>query len=122
MSHPPVQFMKAHQRVIRERIAEADPRPQLVSLDGFRVRQITRDQAESVILKYEWLGTMNRPLACYGLFSPDSDAVLGVACFGKSGGSKAASSILGPDFANSAICLERGACVHWAPDRAPSFL
>ncbi len=41
----------------------------MLSLDDAYVREITVKQAKPIILRYEWLGTMNRPQSCYGLFS-----------------------------------------------------
>ena len=59
------------------------PQPVPESLDGFHVEQITREEAEPIIMKYEWLGTMNSfPVATYGLRSPSGE-LHGVACFGR---------------------------------------
>lgn len=112
--------MICHQRKIRDEIAETDDRP-VATLAGAYVSQITREQAESVILVYEWLGTMPKVTrACYGLFTADAD-LIGVAIFGNGGGSNAR-NLCGEERAGKAICLERGACVHWAHPHAASFL
>jgi hypothetical protein len=101
----------AHQRVIRERAEAVDPRPPLASLDGCTVAPVTRQQAQPIILRYEWLGTMGRAKVWYGLRAPDGE-LLGVVGFGGTA----------PRDLRGAVVLERGACVHWAPRNAASFL
>jgi hypothetical protein len=71
----------AHQRIIRERAALQDPRPELESLAGCTVEPVTREQAKPIILRYEWLGTMGRARVWYGLHAPDCE-LLGVVGFG----------------------------------------
>ena len=113
--------MKCHQRKIRDAAMVADPRPVQTSLDGCEVRPCTYEQAEKIILAYEWLGSMpTAGLAFYGLFTPD-DEQIGVACFGRGSGSNSG-NLCGPVYRDLAICLERGACVHWAHPHAGSFL
>jgi len=58
----------AHQRVIRLALAD---RPPLTSLAGCTVRAITTAEAEPIIVRYEWLGTLARAtVACYGCTAP----------------------------------------------------
>lgn len=111
---------KAHQRIIRENLSEVEPREQLRNLRGCRVEQISTDAARSVILKYEWLGTMGRCVATYGLLTEDDD-LLGAAVFGWPAAVQSR-DICGKQNRQLAICLERGACVHYAPSNAASFL
>lgn len=111
---------KAHQRVIREEMAHREPRRQMASLRGCWVEPITREEAESIILKYEWLGTMGRGVAAYGLRAPGGE-LLGTAVFGWPSAVQSR-DICGREYREVAICLERGACVHWAPSNAASFL
>lgn len=111
---------KAHQRVIRERQAALEPRPQMQSLAGCWVEPITREEAEAVILKYEWLGTMGRSVATYGLRGPGGD-LLGTAVFGWPSAVQSR-DICGREYREVAVCLERGACVHYAPKNGASFL
>jgi hypothetical protein len=111
---------KAHQRVIREQHALREPRPQIANLNGCGVVPIDRAEAESVILKYEWLGTMGRSVAMYGLRGADGD-LLGAAVFGWPS-SVESRDICGKERRELAICLERGACVHYAPKNAASYL
>jgi hypothetical protein len=83
------------------------------------VRAITKREAESIILKYEWLGTMGRGVATYGLDSPMG--LLGAAVFGWPSAIESR-DICGRENRSLAVCLERGACVHYAPSNASSFL
>jgi hypothetical protein len=112
--------MKCHQRKIRETETATDPRTVPPTLDGFTVRQIERWEAEPIIMRYEWLGTMNRfPVAFYGLVAPDGE-IHGVACFGRGNGTNAGKITDHPDA--KPVSLERGACVHWSHPHAPSML
>ena len=108
-----------YQRVIRDSIAAKEPRPTLPRLAAPEVRVIPSRQAKEVILKYEWLGTMGRAVICVGLF--DKGELLGAVCFGWPG-SPESRDICGSEHRGKAICLERGACVHWAPKNAGSYL
>lgn len=91
------------------------------SLDGVVVRQVSREEAEQVIYQYEWLGTMPTVArAYYGLLTNEGE-IVGVVCFGVGGGSNAA-NICGPEYRDVTVCLERGACVHWAHPHAGSKL
>lgn len=110
----------AYQRAIREVEAAREPREQLASLAGCDVKAISPDEARRVILRYEWLRSMGRAAACYGLVS-GAHELLGVACFGWPG-SPESRDICGREHRERAVCLERGACVHWAPSNAASFL
>ena len=84
--------------------------------DNAIVKQITRDTALPIILKYEWLGTLpvNFIKFC-GLYF--DGALSGVTCFVevKFGGKYTLWNY-------PAICLGRGACVHWCPDWGGSYL
>jgi hypothetical protein len=108
-----------HQRAIRDAVAAVEPRPILPRLVAPTVKVITSEHAKEIILKYEWLGTMGRSVICVGLF--DSGELLGVVCFGWPG-SNESRGLCGDGFRDKAICLERGACVHWAPKNAGSYL
>ncbi len=106
----------AHQRKIAEVLRGLEPRKAPASLDGFTVGLCTRDEALPIILKYEWLGNMGKAKHFVALRSPER-AVYGVACFGHGPGGGIRNVIGEP-----ALCLERGACVHYAPRNAASFL
>ncbi len=105
----------AHQAKIRRREATLDPRPPIESLEGCRVAPISHEQAAEIIERYEWLGAMGHPQACYGLLGPTGE-ILGAVSFGRAGSQHPMVTDV------SEICLERGACVHWAPKNAASFL
>jgi hypothetical protein len=107
---------RAHQRIIREAFAKKEPRQNVESLTGYSVETITRMAAIPVILRYEWLGTMGRSTFYVGLISPDRE-LHGVVCFGHGPAGNIRKRIGEPAF-----CLERGACVHYAPRNAASFL
>ena len=67
------------------------------------------------------LGTMpNIPQYQYGLFTLENE-IVGVACFGIGHGSRSR-LLCGEENMSKVICLERGACVHWAHPHAASFL
>jgi hypothetical protein len=110
----------AHQRLIREQRAVEHPRAILSSLAGCRVEPITTDEAKRIILEYEWLGTIGRAKAAYGLLTPDGE-VIGVAVFGWPAAAQSR-DVCGPELRENAVCLERGACVHYAPANSASFL
>ena len=108
---------KCYQRHIREVWAEWEPHIPIASLKEAKVEQITRSEAESIILKYEWLagvGTaapMGRGIsAYYGLKL--NGGLLGASCWGRMGG--AVGNICGEEFSKQTVCLMRGACVAWA--------
>lgn len=93
-----------------------EPREIATSLDGFSIGTISRDEAMQIILRYEWLGTMGNSQEFIGLWSRERE-LYGVACFGFGPGGPIRNLIGEP-----ALCLERGACVHYAPRNAASFL
>jgi hypothetical protein len=116
---------KCYQRHIRELWAELEPRETLPSLKGATVSQINREQAESIILKYEWLAGDPRnknPLgrgvqAYYGLWL--NGELLGANCLGRIGGG--VGNICGKYLKQTGY-LMRGACVPHAPKNAASFM
>jgi hypothetical protein len=111
----------AHQRLIREAEAIRDPCPVMATLDGCTVARIGVAEARPMIARYEWLGTMPRaPVAFYGLRTPIGE-LAGVVAFGYGGGN-ASADLCGTEWRQQAICLQRGACTHWAHPHAASFL
>jgi hypothetical protein len=117
---------KCYQRHIREVWGDFENKPQLLSVAKARVERITREEAESIILKYEWLAGDSRtkaPMgrgisACYGL-KLDGE-LLGANCFGAMGGK--VGDICGVGYEDKTVCLMRGACVPHAPKNAASVL
>jgi hypothetical protein len=108
--------MQAHQKNIHDRLTASNPRPRAPDLHGFSVGTISRQDALQIILRYEWLGNIGRTSHFIGLLSPTRE-LQGVACFGHGPAGYVRALIGSP-----ARCLERGACVHWAPPNAASFL
>jgi hypothetical protein len=118
--------MIAHQRVIRERHAQ-EPEPLLAEkvrlaqlFDNATVKEISKAEAKTIILKYEWLGNMGVTDCAFGLYF--GKYLAGVACFGRTAGTKTAESVCGRDYAHMVRVLNRGACVHWAHRHSASFL
>jgi hypothetical protein len=117
----PILAPVAHQARIREREAAADPRPQMATLEGSTVEQIPFAEAKALILRYEWLRSMpTGTLACYGLRTHGGD-LAGVVAFAR-GPAPESHDLCGPENRDLAVCLARGACVHWAHPNAASFL
>lgn len=114
----------SYQRAIREVVAarEGAPAGAPATMADAQVTPITNKQAAEIILKYEWLGTMGRPQAAYGLWLPVGGVytLAGAMCFGFATGSQAG-NVCGSAYSTKAIALERGACVHWAPKNAASW-
>ena len=116
--------IKAHQRVIMEKM-EIEESHNLfgkwwedidISKPNAIIKQVIRQQALPVIIKYEWLGTLPANCNNYcGLYF--GSALAGVVCFvpSKFGGRYTLWNY-------PAICLGRGACVHWCPDWGGSYL
>ena len=101
----------AHQRRIREREAERDPRPVMATLDGCTVAEIAYAEAKTFVTRYEYLRTMP-PVTrtCYGLRTPEGD-LAGVVVFAV-GHSPESGDLCGREHRNKAICLARCACAH----------
>lgn len=114
-----------YQRAIREVLAERETVPNGApsTLEGAYVKAIPNSVATPIILRYEWLGTMGRATASYGLYVPIQGVptLAGVACFGWPGGVESR-DICGKDRRHLAVALERGTCVPWAPKNSASFL
>lgn len=127
---------KCYQRHIREVWEERDGRGYPCTPDcrkgcthfprGSReVRKITREEAASIILKYEWLAADPKnksPLGrgietYYGLFL--NGELIGANCFGRMGAQ--IGNICGPHYVDKTGYLMRGACVPHAPMHAASF-
>jgi hypothetical protein len=106
----------AYQRIIRDTLSAHDPKPVPPSLAQYSVETITRVKAEPLILQYEWLRNIGRTTLFVGLMSSERQ-LHGVACFGYGPAGPIRKLIGAPAF-----CLERGACVHYAPANAASFL
>ena len=123
--------MKAHQRKIREQIAEQDSdffplfgkywESLDINIKKTIVKPIDYKTAEKIILKYEWLGTM--PTYSTHYFGIYFDGVCGgVVIFGISLPRSVLESICGKEYLEKVRVLSRGACVHWTPIGSASKL
>jgi hypothetical protein len=93
----------------------------MATLEGSTVEQITYPEARAIAIRYEWLRTMpTGTRACYGLRAPSGE-LAGVVVFAE-GPVPESGDICGREHRDFAICLARGACVHWAHPHAASFL
>ncbi len=120
--------MKAHQKIIREKMA--DSKDDLfgdllwenldLRIEKSVVKEISYKTAQFIINDYEWLGNMGTTEYAYGIFW--QNFLGGAVCFGRTGGTNVYSSVCGPQYAQHAITLCRGACVHWAHEHAASKL
>ncbi len=119
---------KAHQRLVREeRALLPDPlleEKQKLAKDftHAEVRQISYDDAKTVILRNEFLGSLGSASGkyCYGLFF--GDYLGSVVCFGSTAGTKVAASVCGPEYADKVITLVRGASEPWSHEHSASRL
>lgn len=90
---------KAHQRFIRERMAE-QPDPRLdekkalaANFENAVIREVSYEEAKNLILANEWLGTVGTSENCFGLFF--GRHVAGACCFGRSAGTNVYASVCG---------------------------
>jgi hypothetical protein len=116
----------AHQRIIRERLAEQDTtspsEDQWESLDrsiqNAVVREISVSEARPIIEKYEWVGRLSSCIvACFGIFFDNvcGGVVVYSADYGENLGVWDEYGYTG-----KIVCLSRGACAHWAHKHAGS--
>ncbi len=110
---------KAHQRRIRETLAEVEP-AFAADIETAVVKEFGVSEARTIIQKYEWLGTMPAFIVrCFGIF-------FNGICGGAVIYSTEYAENLGVwdkfDFTGKIICLSRGACVHWAHPHSASKL
>jgi hypothetical protein len=122
---------KAHQRKIREKIAKKRPNPAASAFfDNVKypeadikkaiLKEITYQQAKSIILVYEWLGTMGITHKYYGIFYEHDLA--GAICFGSFSSMNTYECYIGEKYKDNGIQLTRGACSHWSHPHSGSKL
>jgi hypothetical protein len=117
--------LKCHQRKIRDEKAKT-PLPDehlriaAATYNNATLREITFEEAKTIILDYEWLQNMGSTRYAVGMFF--GEYLAGVACFGCTAGSNVTKSICGKEHASKVLTLVRGTCVHWAPKDAASFM
>ncbi len=109
---------KAHQRVVRERMAEqpgadiAEKRRLAADFKNAVVREISYEEARNLIVANEWLGNMGTTEFSFGLFF--GTHLAGTVCFGRTAGTHVAASICGFEHRHKVATLCRGACCFWA--------
>ncbi len=123
-----------HQRKMRDKEAEGDPRQPDTEIN-YTIEKIDADEANAFILRYEWLGTPGHPIARYCARDPNHN-VAAVALFGKPHAQsasitrkidthyiKANGALAAEDraYMDTVVCLERGACSHWAHPHTGSW-
>lgn len=114
---------KAHQRIVRER----GPRqaglfapPNVTKAGQGLVREIDGPTAATIILEYEWLGTMpSVPLHYFGLFF---DGVLGGAVVYAAEPTENTGNWDRYGYTGKILLLARGACAEWTPPNSASRL
>jgi hypothetical protein len=120
---------KCFQREIREAQAIKEPREQDATLD-YTISTIGQAEAATFILKYEWLGTSGHPAARYCARNEFGE-VVAVAILSAPANLQAAGvcRAIDPDnlsdedrsYLRTVVCLERGACAHWAHPHTASW-
>jgi hypothetical protein len=117
---------KAHQRIVLELVtASSDPlldekHKMAAHLSQAVVREITREEANPLILQYEYLGNAGSARIFYGLFAGPHLAC--VVAFGSTAGTKVAESVCGKEHASKVIELVRGCRTPWAHEHSASKL
>lgn len=118
---PIVAGQPAWQKQLRDRYLDQPAPPVELDLRKAIVRPISRSLAASVILRYEWLGTLPPVQRYFGIFfGPYLAGVTAVAVGNGTAGAFTAKQygLSGKELAT----LTRGACVHWAPPGTNSKL
>lgn len=118
---------KAYQRVVRER-AEKIPDPRIdekrrlaTSFKNAVVKEISFEQAKSVIIANEYLASMNSATErSYGLYF--GEYLGGVVCFGATAGSNVAASVCGSEHRHKVAIICRGASLFWVHPHSGSYL
>ena len=115
---------KAHQRIIREQKSLTDTGGifgyPVADIKSAICKEITYRQAETIILPYEWLGTMGTTQMHYGIFF--NDILAGAICFGYFQAMQGYATYIGAKYEKKGIQLSRGACSHWAHEHSASKL
>jgi len=110
----PIRDGVAWQKELRDRYLREGAPTSVLDLGKAIVRPVSRELAKSIILKYEWLGTMAATSAHFGIFFGPYCA--GVTCVG---GTNVLAGAFMPGLFEvehrDLLVLARGACVHWAP-------
>lgn len=90
-----------------------------LGLDNAVVKEISFNEAQDFILKYEWLGSMGVTQFSFGFYI--DDILTSVLCFGVTSGSESFSEPFGAENKHLGIVLVRGACAPWAHQHTASY-
>lgn len=116
--------MKAHQSIIRENMATITSNKMLpeiptnINLKEAIVKRIDFNTASTIILPYEWIGTMPLPKSCRYMFGIYFDGILGGAIVYVEPSTRA----FNKEYPRQVLQLNRGACAHWTPKNTASKL
>lgn len=118
--------MKAHQRVIREKMEASDNGNLFgkywqdldLTLKNTEVKQIRYVTARTIIEKYEWIGTMPLPKSCRYMYGIYFDRILG----GVEVYVEPSTRQFYEKYPRQVVQLNRGACAHWTPKNTASFM
>jgi hypothetical protein len=109
--------MKAHQRVIKDRLAAESPEPAALDIRGAQVRPITLAEARTIIEVYEPMPAVS--WLAFGIFF--GDRLGGAVVYGPEYGENLGVWD-GRGYTGQLIALLRGACLHWAHEHSASKL
>jgi hypothetical protein len=118
--------MKSFQKTIREerQLSDADNGgffinyPQNPILKESVVKRIDFNTASTIILKYEWIGTMPLPKSCRFIYGIYFDNILGGAIVYVHPSTRQFEKL----YARQVVQLNRGACSYWTPKNTASKL
>lgn len=118
--------MKAHQSVIRDQLATASNNtlftdiqiPKDINLQTALIKQINYKTASTIILPYEWIGTMPLPKSCRYMFGIYFNNILGGAIVYVEPSTRQFNKL----YPRQVLQLNRGACAHWTPKNTASKL
>lgn len=114
--------MKAHQKIIRDRLKQTDDEtiPDVIDISEAVVKAISREQAKAIIEKYEWLGCLAAVNwfyygiffrgICGGVVIYGQEYIENLGVWDKYG------------YTGKIILLNRGACTYWAHPHSASKL
>lgn len=115
------QYKIRQQKAIEDKPNSFVPeKPKIVDIKNAIVKEVSRKTAESIILQYEWLGTMGTTNLHNGIYF---DGFLGgVVCYGYFQSMEGYSTYVGDKYSKKGIQLTKGACVYWAHKHSASKL
>lgn len=114
--------MKAHQRVIREETEGKENRKDFPKCDIKKAvcKEISKEEAKKIILKYEWLGTMGMTHTHFGIYF--EDVLAGAISFGWFQALRGYPTYVGEKYGRQGTQLTRGACAWWSHQHSGSKL